>query len=96
MKQLLEIIDYYICQYIGLDKKEVIPDVLKKTGNRFILVNTEPFKRHIYSEKWEDFLLMKFEEMSESTKQKIGISMGKSLAKNLVISFDKTKIMKKK
>ena len=92
--KILEMIDNLICKYIGFNEQEVTPGVLKKTGNKLVLVNTESFKRHIHHNKWDKFLSTHFAKMSESTKQKIGLSMGKALAKNLVISFENVSIKK--
>lgn len=92
--KILEMINTWICNYIGLNEQEITPDTLKKTGNKVELMNTESFKRHIHHEKWDTFLSTNFEEMNEPTKKKIGISMGKALAKNLVISFENISIKK--
>jgi hypothetical protein len=92
--KILDMIDNFIRKYIGFDKQEIIPHTLKKAGNKFFLINTESFKRHVYHEKWDKFLSRNFKEASESTKQKIGLSMGKSIAKNLVISFENISIKK--
>lgn len=94
MKEILKYIDNILCKYIGLYKQEVTPEIFKKKGNKMMLINTESFKRHIYCEKWEDFLSVDFKKMSGCTKEKIGISMGKSLGKNLVISFENVLIKK--
>lgn len=92
--KILELIDTFICKCIGLNEQEMIPDTLKKTGNRVVLINTESFKRHIYPEKWAKFLSKDFGEMNQCIKQKVGMSMGKALAKNLIISFENISIKK--
>src|SRR3990167_3525401 len=92
--KILEMINTLICKYIGFNEQEIIPDTLKKTGSKVVLMNTESFKRHIHHEKWDEFLSRNFEEINESTKIKVGISIGKVLAKNLVVSFENVSIKK--
>lgn len=94
MKKILEMIDNLICKCVGFDEQETTPDSLKKAGNKLILMNTESFKRHVHHEKLDKFLSTHISKMSESTKQKVGISMGKALAKNLIISFENVSIKK--
>lgn len=88
MRKLLRSIDSLICKYLGFDKQDIIPQTLKKIGKKIVLTNTESFKRHLYSQKLDDFFSSNLNSLSNTTKQKLGISVGKALANDLVISFE--------
>lgn len=96
MKKILELIDRYLCRFFGFEKQEVKPDVLKKIGNKILIVNTESHKRHTYSQNLDQFLSKNIEKLDDSVKEKLGISFGKALAKNLIISFEKIAIKEDK
>lgn len=86
--KLVKKADSLICKYLGFDKQDIIPQALKKIGKRIVLTNTESFKRHLYSQKLEDFCSNSLNSLSSSAKQKLGIFAGKALANDLVVSFD--------
>lgn len=92
MKKFLRKIDGLICSYIGIDHNEVVPFHLKLTENNLLIATTDSFKRHIHTQKLEKFLKGNLDELNNSNKQKVGLAMGKALAKNLIISFDQVKI----
>lgn len=92
MKKILETIDNYLCKYIGLEKEEEQLDSLLKRGNHIFLCITESFKRYVRQDRLDNFLSSDLEEINQVTREKLGISMGKVLAKNLVVSFESISI----
>lgn len=96
MKKLWDSLDRFICKYIGITSKSVTPNHLKKIGNHLLISNTEPFKRHYHTQNLADFFKTNFNQLDSSNKQKLGIALGKALAKNLVVSFDNVQIKREK
>jgi hypothetical protein len=94
MKTVIDFIDRCLCKYIGITKQDILPQSVKKTNNLVILLKTESHKRHSHEQSWEEFSQNDLENLSETAKQKLGVSLGKVIAKNLIISFDQTSIEK--
>ena len=93
MKKLLEIIERWLCYYFGLDKKNLIPQILKQKNGKLIIVNTEPYKRHTFATPADK---MNLNLIDPSYKERLGIAMGKLMAKHLIISFDEVIIKREK
>lgn len=81
-----------MCKYIGINKQEVKPEIIKKIGNKLLVINTESYKRHTYTQKLDQFLSRNIEKLDDHAKKKLGVSLGKILAKNIIVSFEKTTI----
>lgn len=92
MKYLLDKVDAILCKYIGISNDEVTPNYLMKFGHQLSISNTEPFKRHLYVQNIKDFFTNDFKKLDYSSKQKLGVAIGKALAKNLVVSFENVHI----
>lgn len=88
MKKILNILDKFICSYIGIRTEKTTPICFKRIDNCFLISKTESFKRHLYVKKMEDFFTTDLKEMSRIDKKKLGLAIGKTIAKNLTISFD--------
>ena len=88
MKYLLDKIDAILCKYIGISDNEITPNYIKKFGSQLLISNTESFKRHLYVYPIKDFFTNDFKMLNYSNQQKVGLAIGKALAKNLVVSFD--------
>ena len=96
MKRILRKIDKIFCAYLGLDANEVLPSYVTIKENRLIVSNTESFKRHFYTQNWNEFNSINFKQLSQKNKEKLGIAIGKAIAKNLVISFEEITIKMEK
>lgn len=84
----LRLFDIFLCRLLGLEKEEVNPCFFyQKKGNLFIS-SCSSFKRHLTHESWDTFSLTHWNRLKRDDQLKIGVSMGKSLAKHLVISFE--------
>lgn len=92
MKKIWKIIDHLICKYAGIDKQEMKLNHLEMIGSQVLISNTEPFKRHQHTQKIEDFFANNFDDLNSSHKKKLGMALGQILAKNLIVSFEKTNI----
>ncbi len=92
--KMLEMIDTCICKYLGLGEQKINSNSLIKIGNKMILANTEPFKRHLHYTDLHQFLSKYDTEIDECERQRIGASMGEVLAEDLVVSFEKISIRK--
>lgn len=92
MSTILDVIDAFICGCIGLDSEESKPNRISQVNGRLLISNTEPYKRHLYVQKVEDFLRTDLERLSNENKGMLGVAMGRSMAKNLTISFGGTEL----
>lgn len=92
MGKYLEIINDFLCKYLGLSAQEVTPVLLKSRGDKMIVISTESFKRHSYTKNVFEFISNKTEDLDKCNKAKFGSALGKSMAKNLTISFENASI----
>jgi hypothetical protein len=83
-------IDLLLRSYLGLEEEEVKTHSVKRVDDNLVIFNSEPFKRHLLMQSWENFSSTDFKNSSPENKEKIGIAAGKAIAKNLVISFQDT------
>ena len=88
--KLFSKIDGVLCAYLGLKAQEVTPNSLEIKDGQLFIHNTSSFKRHVNTESWEEFVEHSFEHTTSENKEKLGLALGKSLANNLVISFEPT------
>lgn len=85
MKNILAKVDKILCRYLGLDKTEITPHVVRQKGQQLMIVNTDPFKRHAQT---TSISKMNLEMMNKENREKLGIAVGKAIASNLVVSFE--------
>jgi hypothetical protein len=89
LKWMLLKLDKLICTYLGLHRKEEInPKTVQMVDGDFFVGATIPFRRHTINESWEKFTTFDIEKINNENKEKLGISAGKVIAKNLTVSFD--------
>lgn len=90
IKKLLEKIDKLFCCYLGLNVSSIKPHFIEMHKGRLFVSSTESFKRHSCQHTWDQFQASDFNQVNQSDKEKLGIAMGKAIAKNLIISFEET------
>lgn len=83
-KNVAEKIDSILCSYLGLDNYSTRPEKIELISNNLFIKNTEFCKRHLHNILFEDMDLSKY---SKEDKEKLGMAVGKSIAKNLVVKF---------
>lgn len=93
MQKILAKIDELFRIYFGLEKTKMIPQVLEEKRGRFMVLNTESFKRHAYKIPVDK---MNIKIVDNINKEKLGIAIGKMIANNLVVSFDDIIIKREK
>jgi hypothetical protein len=86
--------DQLLCNYLGLDRERVKPNSIKIKNNKFIITSTIPFKRHSFQEYWNEFNTTSFKQLYDRDREKLGLAVGKVLAKDLIISFEEVSIDK--
>ena len=96
MKSILKKIDKIFCAYLGLESEVVLATSVKIKDNQLTISNTESFKRHSYKQHWNEFSSTNFKQLSQTNKEKLGIAIGKILAKNLIITFEEITIKMEK
>jgi hypothetical protein len=89
MNNILMRIDRLLCDFLGLDKIELVPHLVTKKGKELVVMNTESFKRHIQETSISELNLAMIDN---ENKKKLGIAVGKVIAKNLIVSFDEINI----
>ncbi len=95
IKNILKIIDYLFCHYIGIKNQKLVPCRLKINRNTLSIESRESFKRHSYTNNLYAFCTSSLNELDDKNKRKLGTAIGKSIAKNLIISFEPLTIEKK-
>lgn len=80
-------IDKILLSYLGIENELTHPIYVKSISNKIYISNHTSFKRHKIKESWEDFSLKNIEAIES---KQLGIAIGKSIAKNLIIKFDST------
>lgn len=86
LKRILESIDKVSAKILGL-QNNVRPNIVKKTNNSIVIYSNESNKRYTQSESIDEFL-NSLSKVDKQDRQKLGITLGKALGKDLVISFD--------
>lgn len=90
---ILRTLDKILCLYLGVEDHDTEkPKTIKLANNKIILYKNHIFQRHRYYENLdavEDII-----KYPSEINKKIGVAMGKVLAKNLTISFEKVEIKK--
>ena len=90
---ILNKIDLVICSYLGLSGHEVDrPRTISIVNNNLFITKNLPFQRHKSYETLKCFSEGGIQGMDKKMREKIGIAAGKSIAKDLTISFDKIEI----
>lgn len=92
MKNFLKTIDKMFCKYLGLESEIVLPNAVEIKANQLIISNTESFKRHSYAQNFDEFSIVNLKQISQNNKEKLGIAIGKAIARNLIISFEEVQI----
>ena len=92
MKSVLKKMDEIFCAYLGLDSEVISPNTVEVKRGQLLVTNTVSFKRHNHIQKWDDFNASNLDKVSKDNKDKLGIAIGKAIAKNLVISFEDVQI----
>lgn len=92
LKTLVKKLDSLFCHYLGISKEKIRPHSLCMKNNYLIVTSTLPFKRHIFKEAWNDFKVSDLKKSNPKINEKIGLAAGKSIAKDLVISFEEVEI----
>ncbi len=85
MKKILAKVDRIVCNYLGLDKQEITPQMVQQKGQQLMIVNTDSFKRHTLTTPISKINL---ETMNKENREKLGIAVGKAIASNLIVSFE--------
>jgi hypothetical protein len=92
LKNIFKKMDKMFCTYLGLEYEIVYPNTVKLKTDQILISNTESFKRHSYTQNLDEFNAINLSQVSQCNKEKLGISIGKAIAKNLIISFEDIQI----
>lgn len=89
--KLLQRLDRLLCLYFGLEKEEIKPSAVRKDfkdSANLWLISSSSFKRHAIKESWHDFHALSMGKTVAEDRKKLGMAIGKIIAKNLVVSFE--------
>ncbi len=92
LKMLAKKLDSLFCLYLGINREKIRPHSLCMKNNYLIVTCALPFKRHIFKEAWNDFNAGDLKKSHLKINEKVGLAVGKTIAKGLVISFEEVKI----
>lgn len=89
---LIKKIDRKLSEFFGMEKEGVHPQMVQIISNKIIVTNTLSYKRHAIKESWENFSTFSIKNVAKIENGKLGLALGKAIAKNLIVTFDETKI----
>lgn len=89
---VLSKIDKIICFYLGLEQEEIRPISAQVIGGQLMVANTTSFKRHIMNDRWNNFSLFGIKQTNQENREKLGLAVGKAIAKKLAVSFEETQM----
>jgi hypothetical protein len=84
----LKSLDNLLCNYIGLQEEVSNPILVKNSKGELTITYTETFKRHYKKSSWENFQMFELDKLPQEKKKKLGMAIGKSLAKKFIVSFE--------
>jgi hypothetical protein len=91
-KGLLEKIDSVLCVYLGIETEKVHLNSTHRHKKELAITHTLSFKRHLLKESWAEFSSFSMKQASTEDCEKLGLAMGKAIAKKLVVSFEESPI----
>lgn len=91
-KILLESIDRLLCGYLGIKAEKTCLNTTLMNNKTLMVTHTLSFKRHLLKESWTEFNKFSIRHVNSTDREKLGLAMGKTVAKNLVISFEEPPI----
>ena len=91
---LLKKIERALSRYLGIKEEKVHPKLVQMISNKIVITNTFSYRRHKIKESWENFSNFSIHHTEKEECGKLGLALGKVIAKNLVVTFDKTQIKK--
>lgn len=92
LKNIAKKIDNLFCLYLGIHKEKIRLHSLHKKNNFLTVIYALPYKRHIFKEPLNNFNFRDFTQSHPNINDKLGLAVGKTIAKDLVISFEEVKI----
>ncbi len=93
LKNILSKADKLICSYLGINGNETERAQSVDIKKNIILIHeNSPYHRYRVIKKSNKLNDVDTDKYDLQTKHKIGIALGKSIATNLVISFDEVKL----
>jgi len=95
LKYLINKFDKLLCAYLGLEREDVKPLTIKLKQGEMSVYSSLPYKRQTLKNRWEDFATHEIPHLNTTTLEQLGLALGATLAKDLVISFEESTIKKK-
>lgn len=89
---LIKKLDNSICQYLGIPKEKMRLHSFSVKNNSLIVTCAIPFKRHVFKESWNNLYFKELTKSQSKINDKIGLAVGKTIAKGLVISFEEVEV----
>ncbi len=80
-------VDKFLCHWFGLDVRADFPEQVTKQRSRITVQTHEPYRRARYLFSWRAYQGNYLQSITPEQKAKIGLALGKTIAKDLVISF---------
>lgn len=90
--KILTLIDKLLCRYLGLECDVWQTQAVQFKNGQLVLFNTGSFKRHAIKEKFDNQNLTQHQPVDREASEKLGLAIGKAIAKQLVVSFEETSI----
>ncbi len=89
-------IESVLCRYLSLKDDEVTPTSVGIISNKVVISSHHSYKRHLIKESWDEFSNVSMNHVASKKNEKLGLAVGKALAKNLIVKFEDTDFKREK
>lgn len=89
-------IEAILCRYLSLEDDEITPTSVGIISNKIVISSHHSYKRHLMKESWDEFSSYSMNHVASQKNGKLGLAVGKVLAKNLIVKFEDTEFQREK
>lgn len=89
-------IEAILYRYLSLEDDEVTPTSVGIISNKVVISSQHSYKRHVTKESWDEFSSYSIKHVTDKKNEKLGLAVGKVLAKNLIVKFEDTEFQREK
>ncbi len=88
LESFIGLVERLMRAYLGLDRGKPCPVSVQMINGRLFVRSVFPYTRHLIIKRWSDFDEDDIKQLPDEIRAKMGLAIGKVIAKHLVIRFD--------
>ena len=86
--RMIAAVDAFICRYVGMESQCATPSRVQWSDDQLMVLHAESYKRHLLPMTWQRFSRDELVDLSSEDKSRLGVAVGQSITKGLVVSFN--------